>query len=91
MRSPSGAITGELATIDPTIRPSHWRAPTLLICWTITFSPPVRLPAAIDATTLSRIRDAHSTLRFMVVTSVRSGPSAWRLKNQRDFRLALWY
>ena len=91
MRSLSGAITGELATIDPTIRPSHWRAPTLLICWTIELSPSVRLPAATNATMLSRIRDAKRYLAFHGgdLCSVRS--VCLEAKNQRDFRLPLWY
>ena len=60
-----------------------------LICWTIRLSPSLRLPAAAKTATLSRILSPRSILHFMMVTSVRSGPSAQGAEKQRDFLLAL--
>ena len=47
------------------------------------------LPTAAKTATLSRILSPRSILHFMMVTSVRSGPSAQGAEKQRDFLCAL--
>ena len=66
MRRLTGATAGALDTTDPAIRLSHWRAPTVWMCWTTTSSPPDDPPTRANMMSPSRSRRPNSALHFMV-------------------------